>query len=240
MSAQSMESTQGHERNRRSSSYNSDRAISRADDTSFEMVREPSLDHCQRMDNCYTLCPSDDRRSSFHPRSPDPIGFQLDEHLAFYLSSPDDEPRPNAPTRAKTSNSKQARNNSELDQRSSRRSSVQSSRSRTNSCSRPTSLGRRQLGHQTFRSMRNARTVRYRSRLMRRNAAISGLADFISSVVLSIDEPKCFSQAFASREERISANFETIRRTLSCADSFCKFSRLQKSIPVYDVAQVVV
>lgn len=153
MSAQSMKSTQENERNRRSFSYNSDRAI----DTSFEMAREPSLDYCQRMDNCHALCPSDDRRS-FHPRSPDATGFQLDEHLAFYLSSPDDETRPNAPTRTKTSNSKQARNNSELDQRSSRRSSVQSSRSRTNSCGRPTSLGRRQLGHQTFRSMRNART----------------------------------------------------------------------------------
>ncbi|KAK1137044.1 hypothetical protein K0M31_001572 [Melipona bicolor] len=157
MSAQLMKSTQENERNRRSSSCNSDQAISRPDDTSFEMVREPSLDYCQRMDNCYTLCPPDDRRS-FHPRSPDATGFQLDEHLAFYLSSPDDELRPNAPTRTKTSNSKQTRNNSELDQRSSRRSSVQSSRSRTNSCSRPTSLGRRQLGHQTFRSMRNARS----------------------------------------------------------------------------------
>lgn len=155
MSTRSMKSTQENERNRRLSGSSSDRIISYADDTSIEISHEPPPDYYQRTDNCHMLCPSEDR-TSFYPRNSDTIGFQLDEHSAFYLSSPDDEQRPNVSCRSKTGNLKQTRNNSELDQRSSRRSSVQSSRSRTNSCSRPTPLGRRQLGHQTLRSMRNA------------------------------------------------------------------------------------
>lgn len=143
--------------NRRLSRSSSERMICscHADDTPYEIIREPSLDYCQRSDNCYTIYPSVDR-ASLCLANPDATGFPLDDRSALYLSSPDDETRANASTRTKTGNSKPPRNNCELDQRSSRRSSVQSSRSRTNSCSRPTPLGRRQLGHQTFRSMRNA------------------------------------------------------------------------------------
>lgn len=188
MSAQLMKSTQENERNHRSSSCNSDQAISRPDDTSFEMVREPSLDYCQRMDNCYTLCPSDDRRS-FQPRSPDATGFQLDEHLAFYLSSPDDELRPNAPTRTKTSNSKQTRNNSELDQRSSRRSSVQSSRSRTNSCSRPTSLGNGR------RSSSSRRTKTRRGSTPRRKDSVRPLKTEAKDPLKVLEDARTLEQA---------------------------------------------
>lgn len=140
--------------NRRLSRSSSERIIFYMDDTSFEVSHEPSPDHCHQSNNSYTLYPTES--GTFYPLDPDATGFQLDERSTLYPSSNDDEPRRNVSGHSKTGNSKQGKNNSELDQRPSRRSSVQSSRSRTNSCSKPTPLGRRQLGHQTFRSIRNA------------------------------------------------------------------------------------
>lgn len=151
-------STQRSNSNRRLSRSSSERIIFYMEDAPYETSYNPSLDVCQQSCNCNALCSTEDR-SSFYPSCHDRNEFELNGHSAIYLSSLDDEPRHNVSTRSKTSSQKQNRKNSELDQRSGRRSSVQSNRSRINSCSRPTPLGRKQLGHQTFRSMRNERSL---------------------------------------------------------------------------------
>lgn len=124
-------SKNGEEENRASF----DRGIPRDDDT-------PPLNYHRSIDNWYVVCPRDTDRASFYLES---IEF-ANEFRDNRLWPSCDEPAPR-PTRAKIP--KQSRSNS-VDQR--RRSSVQSSRSRTNSCtgSRPTPLGRRQLGHRTL------------------------------------------------------------------------------------------
>lgn len=164
MSTHSIKSAQENDANRRLSRSSSDRIIY-VDDASYEFCHEPSTDYCQLSDNCRALYRSDDRVQFYSP-CPDTTVFHLDDHPAHCPSALNDESRRNGPGRSKTGESRHAKNVSEINQCSSRRSSVQSGRSRANSCSRPTPLGRRQLGHQTFRSMRNARTVRWRSRLV--------------------------------------------------------------------------
>lgn len=156
MSNQSMESTHRSEPSRRVSGSPSERIMVYVDDLAFDASRDLSPDLCRRLSNCYTLYPLEDRSSLFLP-NPDTIGPQLNDHPVLYLASSDDKPRHNVSIHA--SSLRPTRSNSELDQRSSRRSSVQSSRSRMNSCSKPTPLGRRQLGHQTSRSIRNARSL---------------------------------------------------------------------------------
>ncbi|EFN85748.1 hypothetical protein EAI_09908 [Harpegnathos saltator] len=86
--------------------------------------------------------PRPGRRSSLYPPSPDsPLGFQLGDRSALYPPNSGERlPCPN-PLCPPTNAPRRSRSNLDVDQRSSRRSSVQSSRSRTNSCSRPTPLG---------------------------------------------------------------------------------------------------
>lgn len=107
------------------------------DDTPFETPPRP-LNYHRSIDNCYVLCPRDgqERAASFYIESIE-FANEFNNRLC---------PSYEQPRRAKMS--KQGRSNSVVDQR--RRSSVQSNRSRTNSCGRPTPLGRRQLGHRTF------------------------------------------------------------------------------------------
>lgn len=82
-------------------------------------------------------------RSSLYPPTLDSLGFQLDDRSGLYLfDSGDKPPSPNL-LHSGTSTPRRSRCNLDVDQRSSRRSSMQSNRSRTNSCSRPTPLGRR-------------------------------------------------------------------------------------------------
>ncbi|XP_076678197.1 uncharacterized protein LOC143374154 [Andrena cerasifolii] len=158
MSNQSMEPTHKSEPSRRISGSSSERIMVYVDDLSFDTSHDLSPDLCRRLSNCYTLYPLEDR-SSLYLSNPDTIVPQLDDHSVLYLARSDDKPRHSVSIHTKPSSLRPTRSNSEPDQRSSRRSSVQSSRSRMNSCSKPTPLGRRQLGHQTSRSIRNARTL---------------------------------------------------------------------------------
>ena len=158
MSNQSMESTHRSELSRRVSGPSSERIMVYVDDLSFDASHDLSPDMCRRLSNCYTLYPLEDRPSLYLP-NPDTIEPQLNDHSVLYSARSDDKPRHNVSIHTKTSSLRPTRSNSELDQRSSRRSSVQSSRSRINSCSKSTPLGRRQLGHQTSRSIRNARSL---------------------------------------------------------------------------------
>lgn len=88
--------------------------------------------------------PRMDQRSSLYPPSPDNSpGLQLSDRSALYPLNPGERPLCSNPLCPQTNAPRRSRSNLDVDQRSSRRSSVQSSRSRTNSCSRPTPLGRR-------------------------------------------------------------------------------------------------
>jgi len=88
--------------------------------------------------DCRKLCPSGFPATLY----PDSLGFQLDDRSALYPPQPvERSPSPNL-LGSQASTPRRSRCNLDVDQRSSRRSSVQSSRSRTNSCSRPTPLGR--------------------------------------------------------------------------------------------------
>ncbi|CAL7937431.1 unnamed protein product [Xylocopa violacea] len=159
MSTQTVKPTQENGTNRRLSGSSSERIIFYMDDASFEISHEPSPDYCQRSNNCYASHHSEDRASFSQPHF-DATVFQSDDRSALYLPSPD-EARLNASVHAKTGNSRQIRKNSEPDQRSSRRSSVQSSRSRTNSCSRLTPLGNGRRGSSSRRTKpRNAGSTR--------------------------------------------------------------------------------
>ncbi|XP_077258357.1 uncharacterized protein LOC143895237 [Temnothorax americanus] len=81
-------------------------------------------------------------RSSLYPPTLDGLGLQLDDRSGLYLlDSGDRSPSPNL-LYSQTSTPRRSRCSLDVDQRSSRRSSM-SSRSRTNSCGRPTPLGRR-------------------------------------------------------------------------------------------------
>lgn len=155
-------SKQKRDSNCQLSRSSSERRIFYMDDTSLEQSCNPSSDVCQPLYNRDTSYPPEDR-SSVYPPSADAVGFQLNENSALHFPSSDDERRLSVSARSKITGQKPGRKYSDHDQRSSRRSSVQSNRSRINSCSRPTPLGRKQLGHQTFRSMRNARSFYTRS-----------------------------------------------------------------------------
>lgn len=113
-----------------------DRGIPRDDDDT-----PPPLNCRRSIDNWYVVCPRDTDRASFYLESIE-FANELRDNGLWPSSCDEAAPRP---TRAKIP--KQSRSNS-VDQR--RRSSVQSNRSRTNSCSRPTPLGRRQLGHRSL------------------------------------------------------------------------------------------
>ncbi|KAL0104646.1 hypothetical protein PUN28_017408 [Cardiocondyla obscurior] len=77
------------------------------------------------------------RRSSLYPPAIDTLDLQTDR---YFFDLTDRSPSPNLCSQ--TGTPRRSRCNLDVDQRSSRRSST-SSRSRTNSCSRPTPLGRR-------------------------------------------------------------------------------------------------
>lgn len=105
--------------------------------------RDPSPEFYNRAADAYALSVEPDyRRASLYPPSPDSgSGFQLDDRSALYPTNFLSGERSCCPA----SVPRRSRSNLDVDQRSSRRSSVQSSRSRTSSCGRPTPLGRRQL-----------------------------------------------------------------------------------------------
>lgn len=118
------------------------------DDLSLETSLKSSPDISRRLSNYYTYPVGD--RSSFCRSNQHTIVSQLDDHSVLYLPSTEEEVQRNICARSKASGLKQTRNSSEFDKRASRRCSMQSNRSRMNNRNRQTSLGRRQLGQQTF------------------------------------------------------------------------------------------
>lgn len=135
--------------NRRPSAASCDKIILYVDDFSAATGQDLS-EFYDRAKDVYALSGEPDgtrigHRSSLYPPTPDSLGFQLDDRPGLYLLDPGDRsPSPHLLC-SQTSTPRRSRCNLDVDQRSSRRSSLQSNRSRTNSCSRPTPLGRRQL-----------------------------------------------------------------------------------------------
>lgn len=135
------------ERNRRPSGASCERIILYVDDFAAATGQDLSSGFYNRAKDVYaTLSIEPDgarmigHRSSLYP--PDSLGFQLDDRSGLCLLESGDRspsPSPNLPY-SQTSTPRRSRCNLDVDQRSSRRSST-SSRSRTNSCSRPTPLG---------------------------------------------------------------------------------------------------
>lgn len=137
-------------RDRRPSASSFERIILYVDDFAEATGQDLSPELYSRVpeDVVYSLSEPDGprmgHRSSLYPPSPDgPVGFQLGDRSALYPLNPDEKPPCSNPLCSQTNVPRRSRTNLDVDQRSSRRSSVQSSRSRTNSCSRPTPLGRR-------------------------------------------------------------------------------------------------
>lgn len=136
------------DRNRRPSATSCERIILYVDDFAAATGQDLSSEFYNRAKDVYVLSAEPDNkrighRSSLYPPTPDSLDFQLDDRSALYLlDSGERSPSPNLLC-SQTSTPRRSRCNLDVDQRSSRRSSTQSSRSRTNSCNRPTPLGRR-------------------------------------------------------------------------------------------------
>lgn len=136
------------DRNRRPSVASCEKIILYVDDFAAATGQDLSSRFYNRVKDVYTLSGELDgtrigHRSSLYPPTPDSLGFQLDDRSGLCLLDPGDRsPSPNL-LYSQPSTPRRSRCNLDVDQRSSRRSSTQSSRSRTNSCSRPTPLGRR-------------------------------------------------------------------------------------------------
>lgn len=139
-------------RDRRLSAASCERIILYVDDFAAATGQDLSPEFYNPVKNAYALAPEPDvlrmeYRSGLYPSSspvyPDSLTFQLDDRSALYPPhSIERSPSPNLLC-SQTSTPRRSRCNLDVDQRSSRRSSIQSSRSRTNSYSRPTPLGRR-------------------------------------------------------------------------------------------------
>ncbi|EZA49719.1 hypothetical protein X777_11591 [Ooceraea biroi] len=139
-------------RNRRLSVASCERIILYVDDFAAATGQDLSPEFYNRTKNVHASSAEPDvlrmdYRSSLYPSSspvslyPDNLSFQLDDRSALYPPhSAERSPSPN-PLSSQTSTPRRSRCNLDVDQRSSRRSSIQSSRSRTNSCSKPTPLG---------------------------------------------------------------------------------------------------
>lgn len=136
-------------RNDRLSVASCERIILYVDDFAVATGQDLSSGFYNRGKDVYALSgeldgPRIGHRSSLCPPALDSLGFQLDDRSGLYLlDSADRSPSPN-PLDSQTSTPRRSRCNLDVDHRSSRRSSM-SNRSRANSCSRPTPLGRRQL-----------------------------------------------------------------------------------------------
>lgn len=135
------------DRNRRPSAVSRERIILYVDD--FATATGQDLSSEFRADDVYVLSIEPDgsrtsHRSSLYP--PDSSSFHLDDRSTLYpLNSGERSPSSNL-LYSQSSTPRRSRCNLDVDQRSSRRSSMQSNRSRTNSYSRPTPLGRRITG----------------------------------------------------------------------------------------------
>ncbi|XP_076295542.1 uncharacterized protein LOC143216410 [Lasioglossum baleicum] len=176
--------------NRRLSRSSSERKIFYVDDASLDPTYNPSPDISQRLYNCDASYPPEDRSSICAP-SLDATGFQLGEHSALYMPGSDDELRHSMPARSKTGSQRQSRKHSEVDlqSRSSRRSSVQSSRSRINSCSRPTPLGNGRRNS----SVRPAKSRRASN--ARRKDSVRPVKDEVKEVRGSAEDAETLEQA---------------------------------------------
>ncbi|XP_011873758.1 PREDICTED: uncharacterized protein LOC105565290 [Vollenhovia emeryi] len=135
-----------NDRNRRLSGASCERIILYVDDFAAATGQDLSLGFYKCDKDIYALMPGEpdgarmSRRSSLYPPALDSLGLQLDDRSGLYLlDAGDRSPSPNLCSQ--TSTPRRSRCNLDVDQRSSRRSSMQSSRSRTNSCGRPTPLG---------------------------------------------------------------------------------------------------
>lgn len=143
-----MDINHGDDRSRRPSAASFERIILYVDDFAAATGQELSPEFYNRPEDVYALSVEPDgsrldRRFSLYPLGPGSPCFQLDNRSALYpLQSGERSPCSNLLC-SQTSAPRRSRSILDVDQRSSRRSSVQSNRSRTNSCSRPTPLGRR-------------------------------------------------------------------------------------------------
>lgn len=139
-------------RNRRPIAASCEKIIFYVDDFTTSMSgQDLSSEFCNRAnDDVYALSveansPRAGHRSSLYPPSLDsPTTFQLDDRSAFYLLNAGERSLSSNQLCSQSSTPRRSRSNLDVDQRSSRRSSVSSGRrSRTNSCSKPTPLGTR-------------------------------------------------------------------------------------------------
>lgn len=132
-----------NDRDRRPSVASCERIILYVDDFAAATGQDLSSGFCNRVKDVYALSGEADstrtgHRSSLYPPTLDSLG---DRSGIYLFDSGDRPPSPNL-LYSETSTPRRSRCNLDIDQRSSRRSSMQST-SRTNSCSRPTPLGRR-------------------------------------------------------------------------------------------------
>ncbi|KAK2588596.1 hypothetical protein KPH14_006367 [Odynerus spinipes] len=142
-----MESNAPSNRVRRASGTYSERVIFYVDDLSVENCQNSTPELYYRAENAYgpsyrssSDCLRLDDRSALYPPAPDNICLELDDRFALYPSTRDEGPRRHS-TCSQAGTTRRSSRNLEVETRSSRRSSVQSGRSRTNSSSRPTPLG---------------------------------------------------------------------------------------------------
>lgn len=137
------------DQNRIPSAVSSEKIILYVDDLSTVIGQDTSSDLHYRPDDIHALSVDTDvsrtsRRSLLYPPSLDSLGFQLDDRSALYPLNCGEKSSCSNLVSSQTSVPRHSKHNLDVDQRSSsRRSSTQLSRSRANSCSRPTPLGRK-------------------------------------------------------------------------------------------------
>lgn len=136
-----------NDRNRRPSAASCERIILYVDDFAAATGQDLSSGFYNRAKDVYALSDEPDstrtgHRSSLYPPTLDSLDFQLDDRPGLYLLDSGDRSPSSNVLYSETSTPRRSRCNLDVDQRSSRRSSMQST-SRTNSCSKPTPLGRR-------------------------------------------------------------------------------------------------
>lgn len=178
-----MDVDRGDERYRRPSAASFEGIVFYVDDFSAATTtgRDPSSKMYDRPEDVYELSvASDESRAIPQPSGPDSFGLQPENRSALYPAY-----LPGERACCQTSGPRRSRSNLDVDQRSSRRSSVQSSRSRANSCSgRPTPLGNETFviqmltsptaGLSLSRISRLPKSAKYRSRIISTSCRATG------------------------------------------------------------------
>lgn len=148
-----MKSNARENRIRRPSGTFSERVIFYVDDLTTENCQSSTPELYHRSESSYgpyrssSDCLRLDDRSALYPPAPDNICLELDDRFTLSLPIKGEKPRRNS-TCSQSGTNRRLSHNLEVETRSSRRSSVQSGRSRVNSSGRPTPLGRILLSRQ--------------------------------------------------------------------------------------------